>query len=290
MTPVGRVGIFGATSLVGGPLTRRLLADGRTVVAISRSATGPDTAALVWRRPGADDVTAVAAWVSLCPLWILPDWLPWLVRAGCRRLVATSSTSVFTKVTSPDRRDRELAARLADAEDRVNKLAAGHGVGLVLLRPTMVYDGVRDGNVAAIAAFIRRWRFFPLAGAGRGLRQPVHAADVATACAAALAAGAPAPAYALSGPEPLPFCDLVAAIFAAVGLPPRMPSLPPPLFRTGLAAAHAIGLGRSVSSGMLARMNEDLACGHDLAASDLGFRPRGFLRDMEPGAAAGSPS
>lgn len=289
MTPVGSVGILGATSLIGGPLIGRLLADGRPVVAVSRSATGPDTAALIWRRPGADDVAAVGAWVSLCPLWMLPDWLPWLVRAGCRRLVATSSTSVFTKVTSPDRHDRALAARLADAENRISRLAAGYGVGLVLLRPTMVYDGVRDGNVAAIAAFIRRWRFFPLAGAARGLRQPVHAADVAAACAAALAAGAPAPAYVLSGPEPLPFCDLVAAIFASVGLPTRMPSLPPTLFRAGLAAAHAIGLGRNVSSGMLARMNEDLACGHDLAARDLGFRPRGFLRDMEPVAAAGSP-
>lgn len=290
MTPVGSVGIFGATSLIGSPLAAHLVSAGRTVVAVSRSASGPDSATLAWRPPGAQDIAAVAEWVSLCPLWILPEWLPWLVHSGCRRLVATSSTSVFTKATSPDRHDRALAARLAAAEERIGHVAADRGISLVLLRPTMVYDGARDGNVAAIAAFIRRWRFFPLAGAARGLRQPVHAADVAAACAAALAAGAPAPAYTLSGPEPLPFCELVAAIFAWLDLPPRMPRLPPPLFRTALAAAHAMGLGRSVSSGMLVRMNEDLSCGHDLAARDLDFRPRGFLRDMEPVAAAGNSS
>lgn len=288
MTPAGSVGIFGATSLVGGPLAARLVSQGRTVVAISRSATGPDTAALAWRPPGATDITAVGEWVSLCPLWILPEWLPWLVRTGCRRLVATSSTSIFTKATSPARGDRALAARLAAAEERVGQLAADLGVGLVLVRPTMVYDGARDGNVAAIAAFIRRWRFFPLAGAARGLRQPVHAADVAAACVAALATAAPAPAYTLSGPEPLPFCDLVAAIFAWLGLPPRMLRLPAPVFRAALAAAHATGRGRSVSFGTLARMNADLSCGHDLAAHDLGFRPRGFLREMDTAATAGS--
>ena len=126
MTPVGSVGIFGATSLIGGPLAARLLAAGRKVVAVSRSATGPASPAVAWRPPGAGDVAAVAEWVSLCPLWILPEWLPWLVHAGCRRLVATSSTSAFTKATSPDRHDRTLAAQLAAAQAQAQADLAAH--------------------------------------------------------------------------------------------------------------------------------------------------------------------
>ena len=65
---------------------------------------------------------------------------------------------------------------------------------------TMIYDGVTDGNIAAIAAFIRRRGWFPVAGPARGLRQPVHAADVAAACLAALEkAPLPQTVYAVSG-------------------------------------------------------------------------------------------
>jgi nucleoside-diphosphate-sugar epimerase len=221
----------------------------------------------------------VEAWVTLCPVWIVPQWLPWLARAGCRRLVAVSSMSVVAKAASPDRHERAVAARLAAAEAEVTRVAAAAGVGCVLLRPTMIYDGVRDGNVAAIAAFIRRWGCFPLAAPARGLRQPVHAEDVAAACEAAVTGSPPEPCYALSGRTPLPFRDLVARIFAWLGVPPRMPCLPPPLFRAALAVAHACGLGRGVSAGMVARMNDDLSCGHEPAARDLGFRPRDFTLD-----------
>lgn len=282
MDASGSVGILGATSLVGGPLVDRSLAAGRRVVAISRTPRASTSAAVAWRRPGDADVAGVVDWVTLCPLWGVPEWLPWLSRSGCRRIVAVSSMSLFSKAASRDPQDRAIAARLAAAEADLTRWTAAHGTALVLLRPTMVYDGVRDANVASIAAFIRRWGFFPLAGAASGLRQPVHAADVAAACAAALGGRPPQPAYALSGPVPLPFRELVGRIFAWLGRPPRMPSLPAPAFRAALAAAHALGRCRGVSSGVVGRMNEDLSCPHDRAAGDLGFRPRAFLRDVAP--------
>lgn len=281
MTSARSVGILGATSLVGGPLAERLVADGRTVHAISRSRGVPAASGVQWHAPGAD-LAGVESWVALCPLWTVPDRLPWLARCGCRRLVAVSSMSVVTKTTSPDRHERALAARLAEAERRVGDGATALGLDCLLLRPTMIYDGQRDGNVVAIARFIRRWRCFPLAGPGRGLRQPVHAADVAAACAEALETPTASAVYAISGPDPLPFRALVERIFAWLGHTPRMPSVPVPALRAGLAAAHALGLCRGVSAGMLARMNEDLSCAHAAAARDLGFRPRPFTLPDPP--------
>lgn len=280
MTPVRSVGILGATSLVGGPLVEHLAAAGGTVHAISRSTARHTSPAVQWHAPGAA-LTGVEAWVALCPLWTVPDWLPWLVQCGCRRLVAVSSMSVLTKTSSPDRHEQDLAARLALAERQVGDGTAALGLDCVVLRPTMIYDGRRDGNVVAIARFIRRWRCFPVAGPARGLRQPVHAADVAAACAAAVTTAAGG-VYALSGAEPLPFRTLVERIFSWLGLPPRMPSLPASALRAGLAAAHALGQCRGVSIGMFARMNEDLSCAHDEAARDLGFRPRPFTLPDPP--------
>jgi nucleoside-diphosphate-sugar epimerase len=278
MNPERTVGILGATSLVGGPLVERLADMGWRVHAFSRSpAAGSTTASRAsWHEPAARDIEPIPRWIALCPLWALPERIEWIAALGGRRLVALSSTSLFTKPASPDAGEREVAARLAAAEEELARGAAWHGIELCLLRPTMIYDGVRDGNVAAIARFIRRFGFFPLAGRANGLRQPVHAADVAAACAAAVETQGLAAAYTLSGGEALPFRELVRRIFAWLDLPPRMPSLPRSLFAAALLPAHAVGLCRGLSTGMAVRMNQDLAFRHDDAARDLGFRPRDF--------------
>ncbi len=64
--------------------------------------------------------------------------------------------------------------------------AASHGVEWIILRPTLIYGLGRDKNIAEIARFVRRFGFSPLFGKAKGLRQPLHAQDVAGACIAAL--------------------------------------------------------------------------------------------------------
>ncbi len=268
------VGVLGAASLVGRPLLSLLAATGRRVLPCSRA-----PAPAGWCRPGAalpDGSGAISSWIALCPLWCLPEHLDWLAATGLRTLVALSSTSVVTKRGSVSAAERHVAATLAGAEAEVSSWAARHGVRSCILRPTMIYDGTTDGNVAAITRFVRRVRCFPVCGAATGLRQPVHAADVAAACAAALDAERLADRYDLSGGETLAFRDLVLRTCAATGLPQRLVPLPAALWQVLLPMAHACGLGRDVTTGMARRMNEDLVFDHAAAARDLGFRPRPF--------------
>ena len=218
----------------------------------------------------------VCEWIAACPLWATVAAFDWLLASGLERLVALSSTSVHSKQASPDPAERTLAARLATAEEDLTGLAARAGTRLVILRPTMIYDCQRDGNVAAIAAWVQRWGWFPLAGAARGLRQPVHADDVADACLAALRHPAPRSAYTLSGGEALPFRELVRRGCADRGLTPRIVHLPAWAWRPLAAAARSLGLASGATTGMAARMNEDLVFDHSAATADLGFRPRPF--------------
>jgi nucleoside-diphosphate-sugar epimerase len=282
MTPNRTLGVLGARGLVGRPLLERLTASGHTVVAVSRSASpapkGPASNPL-WIRTG-DPLPAaidrVATWITLCPIWSVPEHLAWLEATGIESLVAVSSTSVVTKQVSCDADERGVAARLFDAEVCLRRWAALRGAQLCILRPTMIYDGVHDGNVAAMTAFIRRRGWFPVAGPARGLRQPVHADDVAGACVAAALAGSSASAYTLSGAEPLPFVDLVATVFRTCGMPPRIVHVPRPLWRVAARLARLVGLAGAATAGMADRMNDDLAFDHTAAARDLGFRPRPF--------------
>jgi nucleoside-diphosphate-sugar epimerase len=184
--------------------------------------------------------------------------------------------SIVTKASSPDAAERQVADRLAAAEDRLGRWAEGRGIALTLLVPTMIYDGETDGNVAAIAAWVRRHGWFPLCGRALGRRQPVHAADVAAACLAALERRPPGRRYELSGGEALSFRELVVRICQAQGIVPRLISLPPAAWNLAATIARQLGLAAGVTVAMGQRMNEDLACGHAAAARDLGFSPRPF--------------
>ncbi len=141
----------------------------------------------------------------------------------------------------------------------------------------MIYGRGRDKNLAEIARFIRRFGFFPLFGRAMGLRQPVHAEDVAAACAAALLSpGASHHAYNISGGETLPYRDMVERMFAALNRRPRLPTVPLTVFRFALACLRLVPRYRRWSPAMAERMNQDMAFDHAEAAADLGFSPRMF--------------
>lgn len=290
MSEPRRVGVLGATSLVGRSLLPLLVRRHHRVLAVSRSAAEPVTETdehIHWCRPGTPRPggdAIVGDWIALCPLWVVPGQAAWLERLECRRLVALSSTSLKTKAASPTAAERRLAARLTAAEEDVSAWAGRRRIGLTILRPTMIYDGIDDGNIAAIAACVRRFGWFPLCGPATGLRQPVHAGDVAAACLAALEHEPSQPCYTISGGEALPFRELVARTCRAHGLPPRMVSLPRWAWSTIAGLAHGLGIGGS-TVGVGQRMNEDLSCSHADAAADLGFSPRPFVPGGSPSSA-----
>jgi nucleoside-diphosphate-sugar epimerase len=218
----------------------------------------------------------VARAVSLMPVWELPAYFPWLADRGCRRLVVLSSTSRFTKTRSTRPYDRDLAARLAGGEDAAVAWAAGAGVALTVLRPTMVYGGPADGNVSELTRVLRRFRVVPVVGAGSGLRQPVHMADVATTTANALLRDhTPRTAYDLSGGEVLPYRELVDRIRGTVPGPTlvvRVPGLPFRLLERALPRSRKV----SLAAGMVDRMGTDMVFDHAAARADLGHDPRPF--------------
>jgi nucleoside-diphosphate-sugar epimerase len=271
-------GVIGASSIVGERLLPLLVETGWTVEAFSRTPHTACQGGATWYQIGARDCRkTIPYWVSLAPVWVLPDYFDWMEERGIRRIVALSSTSRFTKVDSADGHEQVIAKRLAEAEDRIAAWAAGKGVDWCVLRPTMIYGLGRDSNISEIARMIRRYRIFPLLGRATGLRQPVHADDVAQACLAGLSSyEAAARSYNLSGGETLTYRAMVERVFTALDRGPRFVSLPLSLFRFGMALLRLLPRYRHWNAAMAERMNRDLVFDHSEAARDLGFRPRRF--------------
>ena len=285
-----RVGILGATSPVAQLLIPQLNAWGATVVAFSRQPHETLDITLRWRTM--DEIyppqqrPPIPYWLSFAPAYILTNHLDALSAAKAKRVIMLSSTTRFTKVNSGDPTERHVAQSLAVAEGRLHAWGESEGTQTHVLWPTLVYGNGKDKNISQIARWISQHGFFPLYGAGSGLRQPVHARDVADAAIAALMAPKLLePGYVLSGDETLSYRGMVERIFAALGREPKLVSIPPLLYRTAFALlGHRMGFAK-LSLEMARRMNTDMDFPHEEAARDLGFAPRGFSlsqQDLPP--------
>ena len=277
--------VTGATSLIGDYLLPELVHAGFEVHAVSRNPpTQPPCRQIYWyqadithdRPPshGADTL------IHLAPLWTLPPMIPALAGSGVKRIIAFGSTSLFTKQSSGYLREREMAASLESAEKTIREFCAECGINWTVFRPTLVYKLGRDKNVTTIARFIRRFGFFPLVGEGKGLRQPVHAEDLAIACLKAI--DNPHTfnkAYNLSGGETLSYREMVKRIFASLQRKMYIVTIPLPVLRAFLRGLSYVPRYRHLTPEMANRINLDMCFDHGEASRDFGFEPRGFLSE-----------
>lgn len=272
--------VLGATAPVGRALLRRL-AGALVHAAVRRPPVAPAAAPqVVWQtvdlyRHG-PAVGAGTPVLSAGPLDALVEWLE-RDRPALGRVVALSSTSVHVKARSADPAERALAARLKAAEERLAGWCTARGIGWTVLRPTLIYD---DGDAGALAVYVRiarRLGFVPLPRDAVGLRQPVHADDVAQAMLACLPRAATlGAAYDLPGGETLGYRRLVARTLLNAGASTRIVGMPRDLLAAGLALAQVFGAMRGFGPQMLARMAEDLCFDAGPARRDFGWAPRAY--------------
>jgi nucleoside-diphosphate-sugar epimerase len=269
--------VVGGTGL-GGYIVEHLLRGGARPLALSRVQQG---------RPGVDwfrgdlekpETLTFPAFTTLyctADAVLLADALPRLFSPSLRRVVAFSSTSVITKQDTEVAAERETIRKLADAERRIAAACEQRNVGWTILRPTLIYAEGRDTNITPLSRLIRRFGFMPLVGGAPGLRQPVHAEDLAIgAIAAAGSAAAVNKVYALPGGETLAYREMIGRIFDGMRLPRRTISVPPLLWRAGFMLAKPLFPGANVAMGT--RMMKDMTFDSTPAIRDLGWKPRAF--------------
>lgn len=268
--------ILGASSLVGRFLVPLAQQAGQGAISLGRSASGPASLSadltapdLASRLPKADLVYACA------PIWLMPAALEALANQGMRRLIAFSSTSRFTKAASANAAERAVAKRLSDAEDAVMAYCQSRAIGWTILRPTLIYAEGQDQNISRLARLIGQVGFVPVAGAGLGQRQPVHAADLAAAAVrASTCDSAINKAYDLPGGETLSYRTMVERVFIGMGRRPSIVSVPLSVWQAGLWLASPLLPGATGAMG--ARMAQDLVFDAAAAKTDLDWQPRAF--------------
>ena len=273
--------IAGGSSLVAPYLIARVEAAGLNAEVISRRHIDVPEGFIFTQM----DLTKARNWiapedaivVSLLPIPVLTQFLPRFI--GVKAIIMIGSTRHFSHVKNQDEKDKSVVARLELSEEVLRSWCKKSNVDFTLLRPTMVYDGKHDDNVAQIAHFIQRYRFLPLARPAKGLRQPLHAADLAKAIFNSIGNDAVKnKALNIAGGEILTYRELVERIFSRLGQKPRLLMMPKEWLEKifGLASKAGVIREDAYNSSLFKSMNEDLifdvAEGLDL----LKYDPRGF--------------
>lgn len=271
--------VIGGSGLVGGYLVGHLARRQGRVFAVSRSPRST-TASVEWiqadlTRPDTLKFPDVTTLYCTSDAILLAKALPLVLSPSVSRLVALSSTSVLTKQDTEIAEERETIRNLTEAEQTIARLCEQRQVGWTILRPTLIYAEGRDTNITPLSRLIRRVGFMPVVGDARGLRQPVHAEDLAIgAIAAAESPAARNKFYSLPGAETLPYREMIGRVFDGMGRPRRLVSVPPRLWRVIFAMAKPLFPTANVAMGL--RMTKDMTFDATPAIEDFGWNPRLF--------------
>ena len=278
--------VFGATSVVGHCLLPRLMAAGYRVRAFSRTPvaacfgsgvqlvweTANISTTLVTRTSGRPRIV-----IHLAPLHLLPGQLDYLFQAGMQQLIAFGSTSVFTKNQGTPQ-ECALMQHLRIAEQVVASRCSERDVRWSIFRPTITYCPRMDRSLSLLARFIRVMRFFPIVGDAQGLRQPVHADDLARACMLLLSsAHGWNHTYNLSGGEILSYREMLEKIFRREGRRIRIFRVPDRLFQAALIVMRIHPAYRSLNIEMARRTDINMVFDHSSAREAFGYDPRPFV-------------
>lgn len=265
--------VIGASGQIGHCLRPRLDAAGYAWIALSREPPPGDPrwlhGSLPDRMPALPPLSAL---VSLGPLDHLASWLAAQRLSGTPHVIATSSMSAETKRESDVPEERDVSRRLRDAETTLIATCASRGMPWTLFRPTLVYGLGMDKSLTPIVQAARRRHVFPLPS-GRGLRQPVHADDIAQAVVAALAcARSYGRTFPIGGGERMSAAEMFRRVRRSAG----GVALPAPIPRLALDLAALVS--RDLRGPVL-RLDSDLIADNRDLETLLDIHPRPFRPD-----------
>lgn len=188
-----------------------------------------------------------------------------------KRLILVHTTGIYSKFKS-------ASAGYLDIESKIEKLIAGKKINLTILRPTMIYGSVADGNVIVFLKMVDKFRIFPVVNHAKYLLQPVHEKDLGEAYFKVLLneEATRNKNYILSGGEPILLIDIFKIMANYLNKNNYYVSIPFSIAFTGAWFVFLISFGRIDFRERVQRLIEPRNYSHDEASKDFGYFPMKF--------------
>lgn len=190
---------------------------------------------------------------------------------GVKRFILVHTTGIYSKYKEAGEGYRQI-----DAE--VTKMCKAAGAKLTILRPTMIYGSLSDGNISVFIKMIDKLRIFPVISGAKYELQPVWCKDLGKAFYDVLMNPdiTDNKEYDLSGGKPILLIDIFKEIARQLGVKNTFISVPFPIAYLGAWCIFIVTFGKIDFREKVQRMVEPRAYSHEKAAKDFGYAPLEF--------------
>ena len=275
--------VTGASSQLGVFLLPRLVSVGFSVVALSRRIRGgpvEPAERVAWAHPARPPGGPVKYLVSCGPPGLASELLE--DRPEIEKAVVFSTSSILTKSGSPDRGERELMAAILAEEQKLRTVCEERGTDLVVLRPTLIYGCGLDRNLSLLLRLGERTGFIPVSSNAAGLRQPVHADDLAGLAVAALVTNTGEYLESVAcGGSTLVYREMVNRLAGCGARKIRVQPLPQGLLAALVRTASILGSWKGINPEMVSRQSIDMTFDDSAVRTALAYTPRPFAPTPE---------
>ena len=187
-------------------------------------------------------------------------------RNGVKRLVLVHTTGIYSKYKAAGEEYRKIDGEVA-------ALCRQNGMGLTILRPTMIYGTLGDQNIVKFIKMVDKLSPMPVVNHANYLLQPVNCRDLGYAYLQVLnhleaTAGKD---YVLSGRDEVLLIDLFRIIADELGVSRKYLSVPFPIAYAGAWGIYLLSLTKIDMREKVQRLCESRAYPHDEAVRDFGY-------------------
>lgn len=199
------------------------------------------------------------------------------VKNDVKRAVLVHTTGIYSKYKSASEEYKGI-------EESIDKIVkeSNSTIGLIYLRPTMIYGNINDSNMIVFIKMVDRLRLFPIIDQGKNLLQPVNGRDLGKAYYQVLRkSNIMSGDYILSGEKPISMKDLFRLISKILNKKTTFISVP---LAFGVFMAKVLkvcSLGKVDYIEKVQRMGEDRSFSHESAIEDFGYQPMSLSEGLE---------
>lgn len=191
------------------------------------------------------------------------------VKNNVKRAILVHTTGIYSKYKSASEEYKMI-------EQNVNNIVKENnpGMGLIYLRPTMIYGYSNDKNMIVFINMVDKLRLFPIINQGRNRLQPVNGRDLGKAYYQILTKSNIINGdYILSGEKPITMKELFELISHHLNKKTSFINVP---LNLGVFLARCLkvcSIGKIDYIEKVQRMGEDRNFPYDEAAKDFGYNP-----------------
>ncbi|WP_226681931.1 NAD-dependent epimerase/dehydratase family protein [Sutcliffiella horikoshii] len=199
------------------------------------------------------------------------------IKNDVKRAILVHTTGIYSKYKSASEEYQTI-------EENVGRLIKENNskVGLIYLRPTMIYGYINDRNMVVFIKMVDKLRLFPIINQGRNMLQPVNGRDLGKAYYQVLMnSNIMSGDYILSGEKPISMKDLFRMISQILDKKTTFISVPLSLGVIIAKFLSVFTLGKVDYIEKVQRMGEDRSFSHESAVKDFGYQPMSLSEGLE---------